>query len=137
MRVQVSLSFEGNAQQALEFYQEVFRFPAPQIVRYGDAVETEDMPEETKPYILYTYFTIAGTAFMISDTFSGMGYAYGTSVGVALVGEETEEIKRLYNALKEGGCVDIELQETSWSSLYGMATDKFGVQWQFNLEPTA
>ncbi|MBK1811162.1 VOC family protein [Clostridium sp. YIM B02505] len=45
-----------------------------------------------------------------------------------------EEVKSCYDKLKEGGTVDMELQETFWSKSYGTLTDKFGILWQLSYE---
>lgn len=48
--------------------------------------------------------------------------------------EDMDKIKALFNKLKEGGKVGMELQETFWSKCYGSLTDKFGIGWQFSHE---
>jgi PhnB protein len=52
---------------------------------------------------------------------------------VDVVAQEYVGSFTVYNRLKEGGTVDMELQETFWAKLYGRVTDKFGVIWQLNL----
>jgi len=41
-----------------------------------------------------------------------------------------DEVTRLFNELKEGGEVIMELGQAFFSELYGMVQDKFGVIWQ-------
>ena len=45
-----------------------------------------------------------------------------------------DEIKSIFNKLKEGGTVSMELQETFWSKYYGFVVDKFGIGWQVNYD---
>ena len=47
--------------------------------------------------------------------------------------KDPEEIKTLYGKLKEGGTVEVELQETFFSKCYANVTDKFGMAWQLSL----
>lgn len=136
MGLQVSLGFNGNGIEALEFYKSVFHFPMPQIMTYGEMPPDPNYPvtEEVKKLIMYTSFEILGVTVMLSDWPPEMEYVVGKNVGLAVVIKDADEIKRLYNALKEGGTIVMELEKTFWSDLYGMVTDKFGIQWQLNLE---
>ncbi|MNZ56399.1 hypothetical protein D3C78_743440 [compost metagenome] len=43
-----------------------------------------------------------------------------------------EDIQAYFSRLKEGGKVEMELQETFWSKCYGSVVDRFGIHWQFN-----
>jgi PhnB protein len=69
---------------------------------------------------------------MFSDTFIGMPYVVGNNITLAIVLENMDEIKALFNKLKEGGMVVMDLQETFWSKCYGTLVDKFGIGWQFS-----
>ena len=58
----------------------------------------------------------------------------GNNVSLAVVSTDKNEVVSLYNALKEGGTVGMELQETFWSKAYGSLRDKYGIEWQFSLD---
>ena len=53
---------------------------------------------------------------------------------LVIFSDDLDEIKILYYKLKDGGTVEMELQETFWSKAYGSLTDKFGVGWQLNYD---
>jgi len=135
MSLQVSLGFHGNGREALEFYAKIFGFPMPQVMTYGEMPPDPAYPitEEVKQLIMYTNFEIMGVTCMLSDWPPEMAYVVGRNIGLMVVTRDADEIRRLYEALKEGGTVDMELAATFWSELYGMVTDKFGVQWQLNM----
>ena len=38
-------------------------------------------------------------------------------------------MKRIFDALQDGGSIQMPMQKTFWSPLFGMCTDKFGVAW--------
>lgn len=42
------------------------------------------------------------------------------------------EAERLYEALSEGGSVQMEQQATFWATRFAMLTDRFGVSWMIN-----
>ncbi len=132
----VSLGFNGNCREALEFYTGIFGLAAPDIMTYDSSPADPDweIPEEAKNLIMYTSIEILGVNVMLSDFPPGMDYNQGKNINLVIVSKDAEEIKKYYNALKEGGNIDMELQKTFWSGLYGMITDKFGIQWQLNLD---
>jgi len=83
--------------------------------------------------ILHTRLNIFGSNVMFSDVFPGMPFVVGNNISLAVVTDNLDELQSAFHKLKEGGKVEMELQETFWSKCYGSLTDKFGVQWQFNL----
>ncbi len=136
MSVDVYLVFDGNCREAVEFYAKVFQTEAPQIMTFGESPQHPDypLPEEAKERIMHTRLSIDGSNVMFSDTFPGQEYIQGNNVTLALVSHNTDDLTSWFEQLKEGGKVDMELQETFWSKLYGQVTDKFGVHWQLNFE---
>lgn len=71
---------------------------------------------------------------MASDIFPGMeqNFIVGTNVKVALLPDSKEEGERLFNALSEGGRVEMPFEKVFWGDYYGALTDKFGIQWMIN-----
>ena len=71
---------------------------------------------------------------MFSDVFPGMELKVGNNVSLTVVSTNRDEILNWFNRLKEGGTVQMDLQETFWSKLYGNLRDKYGIEWQFSLD---
>jgi len=135
MSVDIYLNFNGNCREAVEFYADVFGTEKPQIMTFGETPPSPDfqLPEEAKDLVMHTRLNIDGSNVMFSDVFPGMPFVAGNNITLALVNNNMDEIKSTFNKLKVGGTVDMELQETFWSKLYGQVTDKFGIIWQFNM----
>jgi len=135
MSVEVYLMFNGNSREAVHFYKEVFNAEEPKIMTYGDAPDgpPEMINEKTKDLIMHTRLIINGSTVMFSDTFPGADYTVGNNITLAYISNDSEELKAIYEKLKDGGNVLMELQETYWSKLYGQVIDRFGIQWQLNL----
>jgi PhnB protein len=38
----------------------------------------------------------------------------------------------VFNKLKEGGDITLEVDEMFWGDKFGMIQDKFGINWMFN-----
>jgi PhnB protein len=136
MSVDVYLNFNGNCREAVEFYAQVFKTEKPQIMTFGEAPPNPnyELPEEAKDLVMHTRLNIDGSNVMFSDTFPGMPFVEGNNVTLAIVNKDIEQIKSIYEDLKEDGNVVMELQETFWSKLYGQVTDKFGIHWQLNYD---
>ncbi|SEM82830.1 PhnB protein [Paenisporosarcina quisquiliarum] len=136
MAIDVYLTFNGNCRDAAEFYAEVFKTEKPEIMTFGESPQNPDyvLPEEAKDLVLHTRLNINGSNIMFSDTFPGSPFMEGNNISLAFVSKEEDLVKSAFNALKEGGRVSMELQETFWSKCYGSLRDKFGIEWQFSHE---
>lgn len=134
MAVDVFINFNGNCREAVEFYAEVFETEKPQIMSFGDTPPDPEFPiaDEAKNLVAYTSLNINGSDVMFSDTFPGMPFTIGNNISLTISSKNMDEIKSLFNKLKEGGTVGMDLQETFWSKCYGSVTDKLGIGWQFN-----
>lgn len=134
MSVDVYLNFNGNCREAVEFYAQVFGQEIPQIMSFGEAPPNPEypLPDEAKHLVMHTRLNINGSNVMFSDTFPGTPFVEGNNISLALVNKNIDELQSVFNKLKEGGTVSMDLQETFWSKLYGSLTDKFGIHWQFN-----
>ncbi|MNN72863.1 hypothetical protein D3C81_1889350 [compost metagenome] len=66
--------------------------------------------------------------------FPGHPYVQGNNISITVVSKDTEEVKRHFDKLKEGGTVHMELQQTFWSKAYANLTDKYGIGWQLSQE---
>jgi PhnB protein len=135
MAVQVYVNFLDETRKAVAFYTKVFGAPEPRIMAFGDLPPdpAHPMDEATKNLVMHTEVEIAGSTVMFSDTPPGMSYIKGNNITLMLQSRDASEIKRWYAALKEGGDVAVELGPESWSKLYGMVHDRYGIGWQFNL----
>lgn len=136
MAINVYINFNGNCREAVEFYAEVFETEEPEIMTFGDTPSDPEfiLPEESKDLVMHTRLNINGHNIMFSDVFPGMPFTLGNNINLAIVSNDMDYIKSLYQKLKEDGVIGMELQETFWSKCYGSLTDKFGIVWQFSHE---
>ena len=93
------LSFQGNAREAVEFYQQVFggELTVSTFGEYG-------MEGPAADQVMHAQLeTPAGYTLMVSDTPPGMDYTPGTNITVSLSGDDSEELRGYFAALSEGG----------------------------------
>ena len=137
MAMEVYLNFYGNCREAIAFYAKAFHLEMPVIMAYGDAPPDPEDPvaNANRNLVMHTTLTICGTVVHFSDTPPEMAFSVGNNMSLLLPYPTKEEATNVFAALSEGGTIGMELQETFWSSFYGMLTDKFGIPWQVILYP--
>ena len=137
MGVQIFLNFNGNCREAAEFYSGVFMNEPPQFMTFaqGPADEEHPVPPDALDLIMYTEILVEGDRIMLSDIYPGMEYTVGNNVNLTVICRDIETATGYFNRMKEKGTVEMELQETFWSPMYGSVKDDFGIVWQFDAEP--
>ncbi len=135
--VNAYLSFNGNCEQAFNFYKSAFGGEFTYVGRYKDMPMPPDkkLPDSEKEYIMHVELPIGdGTAIYGADMSSVFGkVTAGDSIAMCVNVSSEEEGKHIYKKLSEGGKIIMPLEKTFWADLYGQFTDKFGVQWMINL----
>ncbi|MDR2486924.1 MAG: VOC family protein [Clostridiales Family XIII bacterium] len=135
MTVDPFLYFDGNCREALEFYTRAFGLAMPAQITTYDQVPGMSVDDANRGRILYTSLPIFGHNFMLADQPAGAPYVKGGNVALTLGTPDHDLIRHLFAALSDGGEVTMELGQTFFSALYGMVTDRFGVNWQFSATP--
>lgn len=137
--VSAYLNFKKETEEAFSFYKNVFRTEyAEEIMRFGDVPPEEEMPplsDEEKNLVMHVGLTLFdGYILRGSDTPDSFGQAvkFGNNMHIHIEVDTKEETDRLFNALKEGGQIGMELAEQFWGDYFGNLTDKFGVQWMIS-----
>ncbi len=138
-RVSTYLNFPRNTEEAFNFYQSVFggEFEGG-INRMGQVPSQEGQPpmtEDDKNLVMHIALPILGGHMLMgTDAPQSMGFTVtpGNNVYINLEPDTRTETKKLFDALSDGGKVEMELQEMFWRDYFGSCTDKFGIQWMFN-----
>jgi PhnB protein len=143
-RVSTYLNFHDNTEEAFNFYRIVFVSEfIGEIARFSDMPAVEGMPplpESAKNLVMHVSLPIlGGHVLMGTDAPESVGFKlnYGNNVYINLEPDTRKETRRLFNALSDGGTVEMELQDMFWGSYYGSCRDKFGVHWMFNCDEPA
>jgi len=127
------LMFNGNCEEALNFYKDALDGNFPYMGRYGESpMEVDD---DYKNKIMHAEFKWDGGAIMASDHMKGAGFtseASGSNVHLNLSFIDEAEMMDVFNKLKSGGNVTMEVDEMFWGDKFGMLQDKFGIHWMFN-----
>ncbi len=138
--VNIYLTFNGNCEEAFNFYQSVFGGEFPYVGRFAEMPPQEGMPPiaaADKNKIMHISLPISKeTILMGSDTGGewGAGYKAGNNFSVYIDTDTTEEADRIFAALSAGGQVTMPMGKTFWGSYFGMLTDKFGINWMVSVD---
>ena len=130
MNVQPYLSFEGRAQEAIDFYKSALGATVDMIMHFKDAppeVQAQMSPQ-SKDKIMHAAFKIGDTRVMASDG-QCTGKASFSGIALTLNAASNAEAEKLFNALAQGGKVNMPMSETFFANRFGMVADKFGVGW--------
>ena len=135
--VQAYLFFNGNCEEAVEFYRKALGAEVEMVMKFKDSPEPPPPGMLAPGYenkVMHTSFRIGQTTVMASD---GCGTDKTTFQGFSLsLAVPTEaEADRAFAALAEGGKVEMPLSKTFWSPRFGMLQDRFGVGWMVNVVP--
>ena len=129
-RLNPYISFNGDAQQALEFYQGIFggTLALSTFGEFGD----KEAPGADK--IMHGMLeTDAGYTIMGADTPPGMEYNPGTNITVSLSGDDADLLRGYWEKLSSGGTVSVPMEKQMWGDEFGSCKDKFGIDWLVNI----
>ena len=134
--VNAYLNFGGNALEAVNFYADAFHTEKQKVLLFGDVPGDPGFPmsDETKKRLMHTFLVIGGSQVMFSDVPEGMPLAVGDNISLVVGFKDVVDLKNVFEKLRAGGNVRMELQQTFWTKCYGYVVDKFGVGWQLSLE---
>ena len=130
MQVQPYIFFDGRCEDALEFYRKALNAEVVMMMRFKENPEPQSGHDtsENGEKILHAAFKIGQTDLMASD-----GYAKGKAefkgITLSLSPANEADARKTFNALSEGGEVQMPLGKTFYSPCFGMLTDRFGVSW--------
>ena len=138
-KVSIYLNFQGNTEEAFDFYKSVFKTEyATPIIHFKDVPPQEGMPplsEEDLNKVMHADLQIlGGTHIMATDMLESMGHKLkiGNNTTINLEPDSKEETDRLFNLLSEGGSEISPMQNMFWGAYWGCCLDRFGVRWMFN-----
>jgi len=126
------INFNGNAQEAFNFYKSVFGGEFKTIVRFKDIESPEfPVPENEANKIMRIVLPIGGNTLIANDVPESMGPVNENEnrSKIAISAETKEEADRIFEGLSEGGAVEMAMAESPWGTYFAMLRDKYGIEW--------
>jgi PhnB protein len=128
MNVEPYLFFDGRCEQALEFYRKSLGAKVEALIRYKENPEPKHNPPDSDEKVMHALFRIGDTKVMASDG-NCQGKPSFQGFSLTLNAADAAEAKQRFEALAEGGQVQMPLNETFFARSFGMVADRFGVSW--------
>lgn len=132
------IHFNGNAEEAFNFYHAAFGGEFASLVRFKDFPNPEPtLPAEEANKIMHVSLPIGNGGFLMgSDVPSFMGTVNEAEnrSKISIAADSKEEADKLYNALSAGGTVEMPIADSPWGSYFAMFRDKFGIEWMVNYD---
>jgi len=134
--VNAYLFFNGTCAEAMRFYETTLGGKA-RLLTARETPAAEMMPPDRLDQIIHARFDLpGGGVVMASDWMDTNPYPGMHGFRVSLSYPTTAEAQRIFDALADGGSVEMPFQKTFWSEGFGMATDRFGTPWMVGTEGT-
>jgi PhnB protein len=135
MRVIPYLTYNGECEEALNLYKEVFGGEITSVMRFEEMPEDPDMPvtDAWKKKIMHAELKFGNDLFLyFSDAWEGSTAEFGDAVTVHLDVDSEEELRKYFTGLAEDGEITMPAEKTFWGAVYGSVIDKYGIRWGFN-----
>lgn len=127
------LNFDGTAEEAMNFYCDLFGGEDLGIMTFGDVPDMLPANLKTDPgaraRVVNASFTHAGGRLMASDYLPGWEAKPQASVAIGHFAASRAEAERIFTGLAEGGEVAMPFGDVLWADGFGMVTDRFGTSW--------
>ena len=131
------IGFSGAAREAMTAYAAIFRASDLQIMAFAD-LPADQRPPGTDDFVMHAQFSAGpGAPLMGCDIPPGMGTAGMGGSSVFHAAPDVATAHRVFDALADGGSVEMPLAASFWSAAFGMLTDRFGTRWMISVAPDA
>lgn len=138
MPVTPYLFFNGRCEEAIDFYKKALGAEVEMMMRFKEAPpppegarkEEWGIPPGSEDKIMHACLRINGASIMASDgCCSGEAAANFAGISLSVDAQDEAQADRMFNALAEGGKVQMALDKTFFAKRFGIVADKFGVGW--------
>lgn len=136
-KINPHINFNGNAEEAFNFYKSVFGGEITKIIRLKD-LATPQFPVAEKDANSIMFITLPiGKGFLTAnDVPESMGRVNENEnrSKIFISAESKEEAERLFNGLSAGGTIEEQMGESPWDTYFGMFRDKYGIEWMVEFD---
>lgn len=130
------INFNGNTEEAFNFYKSVFGGEFSMIMRFGD-MPNPNIPESENNKIMHIALPIGKNILMGNDVpeFMGRVNENENRSKISISAESKEEADKLYKGLSAGGQIEMPIGDSPWGTYFAMFRDKYGIEWMVDFDP--
>jgi PhnB protein len=132
------INFNGNAEEAFNFYRSVFGGEFVRILRLKDISGPEfPVAEKDANKIMHIALPIGKNILIGNDIPESMGKVNENEnrSKISVSAESREEAGKIFSGLSAGGTVEVPIDDSPWGSYFGMLRDKYGIEWIVDFDP--
>ena len=131
------INFNGNAEEAFNFYKSVFGGEFSKIIRFKDLASAEfQVAAHEANKIMHIALPIGESSLMANDVPEILGRTNENEnrSKIVISAATKEEADKLFNGLSEGGQIEMPVSDSPWGSYFGMLRDKYGIEWMVDFD---
>ena len=133
------LNFNGNTEEAFNFYKSVFGGEFAMVMRLKDISSPEfPVAENDANKIMHIALPIGKNNMLVANDvpeFMGRVNENENRSKIYVATESREEADKIFNGLSAGGDVEGPIGESPWGTYAGMFRDKYGIEWIVEFDP--
>jgi PhnB protein len=132
------INFNGNAQEAFNFYKSVFGGEFAMVIHFKDMATPEyPVAENEANKIMHIALPIGKNVLLGNDVPKRMGRVNEKEnrSKIFINAESREEANKLFTGLSAGGNIEVPIGDSPWNSYFGMFRDKYGIEWMVDSDP--
>lgn len=129
------LFYGGRCEEAIDFYRSALQAEVQMLMRFNespDPVPPGMLQPGFENKVMHASVKLRGISVMMSDGCDESGSFGGFRLALTVPTEA--DARTVFDALSQGGTVEMPLTKTFWSPCYGMTTDRFGLGWMVMVE---
>ena len=131
IRLNSYLTFDGNCEEAMNFYKNALKGEL-EIMRFeGSPIE---VPYNYKQKVLHAMLSFGQSVLMASDNMPGQILTKGNNHAISVATTNPVEAEAIFEALSQDGHIIMPFKKSFWGALFGMFTDRFGMNWMVNCQ---
>lgn len=132
------INFNGNAEEAFNFYKSVFGGEFVNIMRFKDLPDAGYSANDKEANkVMHIALPIGKNILMGNDVPEILGKVneLENRSKISISAESRDEADMLFNGLSAGGTIEVPMADSPWGSYFGMFRDKYGIEWMVDYDP--
>lgn len=134
MQLQAYLFFDGHCEEAMEYYAAIFGGELD-IHRYAGSPIEDRVPAGYGAKVMHSTLRAQGFSMMGADRPGSIKAGVPQQISLSLATSDAAQGHEIFDKLAAGGSVRMALAPAFWEGIFGMLTDRFGVDWMISIHP--
>jgi PhnB protein len=139
MTINPWINFNGNAEEAFNFYKSVLGGEITKVTRFKD-IATPEFPigEADANKIMRIVLSVGNGNMLIGNdvpSFMGQVNENENRSKIHIDADSKDEIEKILAGLSDGAQVEMPLSDSAWGTQFAMLRDKYGIEWTIEFDP--